>query len=265
MKGSDKWGEGKGPRIELVLGALVVVSLVGVYLLYVGGRGETSVSQGGRTSTVSTTGVNCDSPALPLTAQVVQNDSRYAALTGGLCYNYMGENASGAAAVLYFNYYNGTIVYPCGTSPQELISSQIQAVVSSAGQFASAQVSNQTNLNSAEACGPDTPLVGVVSVEDVESTIPAVPQLNLTLAASTRAPPIVNLTASLTLDGGSQQFKLVAAPSTLAPGQAVSRTEIVLSGVSFSASEVYPLTISGTFDNGQAFSYLVQVQVAQVP
>ena len=265
MKGSDKWGQGKGPRIEIVLAALVVLALLGVYLLYAVGNGLTSGSQAGRVETVSTTGVSCNSAAIPQAAQLVQSDPRFASLSGGACYNYMGENASGGATVFYFNYYNGTIVYPCGTSPQELATSQIQAVVSSSGEVASVQMSDQSSLNAAPPCGPSAPQVEVVSVQDVESTIPAVPQLNVTLAASPAASPIASLDASLTLDGGSQLFQLVSAPSTLAPGHAVSKTEIVLSGVSFSADEVYPMRISGTFANGQAFSYTVHVQVAQVP
>ena len=265
MKGSDKWGQGKGPRTEIVLAALVVLALLGVYFLYTEGSALTSGSQAGRVETVSTTGVNCNSAAIPQAAQVAQNDSRFASLSGGLCYNYVGENQSEGTTVFYFNYYNGTIVYPCGTSPQELATSQIQAIVSSSGEVASVLMSNQSSLNAAAPCGPGAPQVVVASVQDVESTIPAVPQLNVTLAASPAASTIASLSASLTLDGGSQLFQLVAAPSTLAPGHAVSKTEIVLSGVSFSANEVYPMKISGAFANGQTFSYTVHVQVAQVP
>jgi len=51
----------------------------------------------------------------------------------------------------------------------------------------------------------------------------------------------------------------------LAPGSFVSVIEIVLSGVSFGSSEVYPMTISGTLDNGQSFSYVAHVQISHVP
>jgi len=267
MKGSDKWGQGGGPRIPvaIILLALVAVSLVGVYFFFIESSKLSSASQTGEVTTISTTGVNCDSQAMPQTAQLVQSDSRFAALSGDLCYNYMGEGDLGGATVLYFNYYNGTIVYQCGASPQELITSQIQAVMSPSGELTSLQMGNQSAIGAPQQCGPDAPLVGVVSVEDVESTIPAVPQLNLTLAASPGAPPVATLDASLTLDGGSQRFHLVTLPSALAPGKAVSRTEIVLSGISFNADEVYPMTISGTFDNGQAFTYSVHVQIAGVP
>jgi hypothetical protein len=108
--------------------------------------------------------------------------------------------------------------------------------------------------------------VWVVSVDDVESTIPAVPQLNLTLAAS-GGRPMTGLHAVLTLDGGFQTFRFngVTPSSPLKAPRSVSLTEIVLSGVSFSSGEVYPMTISGTFDDGQSFSYVVHVQIAHVP
>jgi len=265
MKGSDKWGQGRGPRIEVVLAALVVIALAGVYFVYSGGSGLTSGSQVGRVETVSTTGISCNSAAMPQAAQLAENDSRFAALSGGLCYNYMGENQSGGATVLYFDYYNGTIAYPCLTSPMDLATSQIQATLSSSAGVTSIQLGNQSALDAVLPCSTSPPAVGVVSVQDVESTIPAVPQLNVTLAASPEASTISSLSASLTLDGGSQLFQLVSAPSTLAPGHAVSKTEIVLSGVSFSADEVYPMKISGNFANGQPFTYTVHVQVAQVP
>ncbi len=266
MKGSDKWGQGGGPsiRIEIILAALVAVTLVGVYFFFVQ-NSRLSSSQTGGVTTVSTTGVNCDSDSMPETAQQVQNNASFEALTGNLCYNFMGENSSESAALLYFDYFNGTIVYPCGDAPQDLITSQIQAAVSSSGHVISVQMGNQSSLNAPQKCGPEAPLVGVVSVEDVESTIPAVPQLNVTIAATPGARTVATLSATLTLDGGTQRFQLVAPPSTLAPGRSVSKTEIILSGISFSADGLYPMTISGTFDNGQSFDYLVHVQIARVP
>jgi hypothetical protein len=266
MPGNDKWRQNDGPaiRLEIILAVVVVVSLVGASLLYIENSRLSSGNQMGGVTSVSTTGVNCDSDAMPLTAQQVQNDSDFVALSGNVCYNYVGENASGDATVLYFDYYNGTIVYPCGSSPRELISSQIQAVVSPSGEVTSVQMGNQSSLSVPPQCSPDAPLVGVASVESVGSLIPAVPQLNVTLVASPDALPVASLSAVLTLDGGSQQFQMVGPPSTLAPGKTVSKTEIV-SNITFNADELYPMRISGTFDNGQAFNYLVHVQIAQVP
>ncbi len=268
MKGSDKWSQGKGPRIEIVLGALVAISLVGVYVFYVVNGGSTSSGQQGNVLTISTTGVRCGSGAMPQMAIQVEQDPRFTALSGGLCYNYNGQFPSGDGNVtLHFNHYNDTILYPCGTSPVEPVASRISAVVeASSGRILSLRMDNQSALNPQEPCGPNSRPVLVVSLQDVESTIPAVPQLNLTLAASKGATPITSLTASLTLDGGLQVFQFGASPTTkLMPGQAISRTEIVPGTLSFRSDEIYPMTISGSLDDGQTFSYTVQVQVAGVP
>jgi hypothetical protein len=203
-------------------------------------------------------------------ALAVEQDANFSALSTGLCYNYYGEAPTGGGSVtdtLLFNYYNGTIVYPCGTSPEELVSSQISAVVdSSTGLILSLQMSNGSALNPRVPCDPNSSPVSVVSVQDVESTIPAVPQLNLTLAANAGARPITKLVASLTLDGGKQVFQFdVSQNARLLPGQASSKIEIVLATVSFNPDEEYPLTISGSFDSGQAFSYSETVQIASIP
>ena len=74
------------------------------------------------------------------------------------------------------------------------------------------------------------------------------------------------LAAKLTLDGGAQTFQFGVTPSSkLLPGQSASSTEIVLGNVPFSGDEVYPLAVSGTFDDGQAFSFQAHVQIEQVP
>ncbi|MDA4118460.1 MAG: hypothetical protein OK455_08975, partial [Thaumarchaeota archaeon] len=225
MKGSDKWGQGKGPRIEVVLGALVGISVLGVYVLYAVNGGFTSTARQGNVITISTTGVQCGSSVTPKLALTVEQDTNFSALSTGLCYNYYGEAPTGGGSVtdtLLFNYYNGTIVYPCGTSPEELVSSQISAVVdSSTGRILSLRMSNGSALNPRVPCDPNSSPVSVVSVQDVESTIPAVPQLNLTLAANAGARPITKLVANLTLDGGKQVFQFdVSQNARLLPGQA---------------------------------------------
>ncbi len=107
----------------------------------------------------------------------------------------------------------------------------------------------------------------MASVSDVESTIPAVPQLNVTLTVPAGGSPVASLKAVLTLDGGSQTFlfRSVTSASPLKPPGSASSTEIVLSNLSFNADEVYPMAVSGTYQDGQAFSYLVHVEIAQVP
>jgi hypothetical protein len=269
MKGSDRWGQegGRAPRIEIVLGALVLISLVGVYF-YIQSSGLTSSSQTGVATTVSTTGIQCSDDSMPQTAQDAEQDPSFANLSNGLCYNYLGESPvpTNSDSSLSFAYYNGTITYPCGTSPQESPASEIQVVVTPEGGVVSAQLASTSASAQPGSCDPSVP-VQVVSVQDVESTIPAVPQLNLTLTASPADAPVTNLRAVLTLDGGSQTFRFssVTSASPLRATRSVSVTEIILSGVSFSADEVYPMTISGAFDNGQTFGYTVHVQIAQVP
>ena len=83
MKGSDKWGQGHGPRKELVLAALVLASAVGVYVFYLQGSQLNSGTPSGEVTTVSTTGAGCD--ILPSLAQMVEQDSRFTDLSGGLC------------------------------------------------------------------------------------------------------------------------------------------------------------------------------------
>ena len=263
MKGSDKWGQGSGPRVEIVLAALVLVSLVGVYFFYLETSGLNSGNQVGVIASVSTTGVACDSSNMPQAAQQAEQDPTFVSLSSGLCYNYVGESSG----VLTFAHYNGTITYPCGDNPLEPPESEILVSINAAQKLTSAKLIGPSEVAPQnETCDVSSP-VGVVSVQDVGSTIPAVPQLNLTLAVTPGGSPLASLRAVLTLYGGSQTFKFgsVTPSSPLTSGKSVSSTEIILSNLSFNANEVYPLTISGTFANGQGFSRQVHVQIAGIP
>ena len=264
-KGSDKWGQGGGPRIrvEIILAALVAVSVIGVYL-YFQSNGLNSGVQIGEVTTISTTGIRCDDSSMPQAAQAVEQDPAFASLSNGLCYNYLGESQ---ASTMTFAYYNGTISYPCGDSPLQLPASEILVNVTGSQRVLSARLVSQSQLGYPhESCGPSVPLE-VVSVADVESTIPAVPQLNVTLTVPLGGSPVATVKAVLALDGGSQTFRFgsVTSGSPLRPPGYVSSTEIILSNLSFNADEVYPMAISGTFMNGQAFSFLVHVEVANFP
>jgi len=264
MKGSDKWGQGGGPkiRVELVLAVLVAASLVGVYL-YVENSGLNSGTQVGTVTTISTTGIGCDDSSMPQAAQAVERDPAFTNLSNGLCYNYLGESQ----AAMTFAHYNGTITYPCGDAPLQSPASEILVNLTASQSVLSAQLLSPSQiLYQHESCGPSIPL-DLLSVADVESTIPAVPQLNVTLAVTPGGSPIASLKAVLTLDGGSQTFRFgsVTSASPLTSRESISSTEIILSNLSFNADEVYPMAVSGTFENGQAFSYLVHVEIAQVP
>jgi hypothetical protein len=265
MKGSDKWGQGGGPgiRVEVILAALVAASLVGIYL-YVESNGLNSGVQVGEVTAISTTGIGCHDGSMPQAAQNVEQDPAFVNLSNGLCYNYIGQTQ---AATMTFAYYNGTIAYPCGDAPLQVPASEILVNVTASQTFLSAKLVSPSQAGyQHEECPPSIPL-GVVSVADVESTIPAVPQLNVTLAVPQGGSPVASLKAVLTLDGGSQTFRFggVTSASPLRSTQAVSSTEIILSNLSFNADQVYPMVVSGTFADGQAFSYLVHVEVAQFP
>jgi len=268
MKGSDKWGQGSGPRVEIVVSVLLAISLVGVAFYYFESSGLTSAGQGVGAATVSTTGITCGSASLPQPALAAERDPSFTGLSKGQCYNFFSQSKSpgGNGSTLTFVHYNGTITYPCGTSPEEIPDSEIQVVVTTSGSVVSAQLVAPSGYHRPGACDPSIPL-WVVAVDDVESTIPAVPQLILTLASAGGARPITGLRAVLTLDGGTQTFPFKGITSTrpLAPDSSASITEIVLSGVSFNSNEIYPMTISGTFDDGQSFSYVVHIQIAHVP
>ena len=264
MKGSDKWGQGGGPRIrvEVVLAALVVATLVGVYF-YIEGHALSSGVQVGTVTAISTTGVQCDDSSMPEAAQAIEQDPTFTGLSGGLCYNYLGESQ----ATMTFANYNGTIAYPCGDAPQQPPASEILVNVTGSQSILLARLLDSSQVGyEQQACGTSVPL-HVASVTDVESTIPAVPQLNVTLSLPAGGASVSSLEAVITLDGGSQTFRFggVTSDSPLRPPGSASSTEIVLPNLSFNADEVYPMAISGKYVDGQAFSYLVHVEIAQVP
>jgi len=264
MKGSDKWGQGGGPRIriEVVLAALVVVTLVGVYF-YLQGNSLNSGVRVGAVTTISTTGVRCDDSSMPQGAQTVEQNRTFTNLSSGLCYNYLGESQT----TMTFAYFNGTIAYPCGDAPLQSPASEIVVNITAPQSVLSARLLNSSQIGyQHEPCGSSLPL-DVLSVADVESTIPAVPQLNVTLSIPAGGSSVASLQAVLTLDGGSQTFRFgsVTSSSPLRSPGSISSTEIILSNLSFNANEVYPMAISGTYGDGQAFSYLVHVEIAQIP
>ena len=264
MKGSDKWGTGSGPRIELVVGALLVISVLGVYLVISDERGLTAGPQSGTVATITTTGVGCDSDGLPSNAQQVEQDTAFTNLSDGTCYNYLGETSD----VMTFASYNGTIIYECGDTPLQVPQSEIEVEVAGAQNVTGARMVTAPSATeqTSGSCDPSIP-VDVVSVQDDESTIPAVPQLNVTLAVPAGAESIASLQAILTLDGGSQKFEFggVSAKAALGPAMAASSTEIIDSNISFNQNEVYPMTVSGTFVGGQTFSFEAHVEIAHVP
>ena len=56
-----------------------------------------------------------------------------------------------------------------------------------------------------------------------------------------------------------------ASPLLLAPQGVDVSAVVIVTGLNFTADQVYPMTLEGTLGNGQTFDYTVQIQVADVP
>jgi hypothetical protein len=179
-----------------VVAVLLAISLLGVAFYYFETSGLTSTGQAAGIATVSTTGIPCGSESLTQAVQAAMRDPNFTALSNGRCYNFLGQPGSAGdnRSILTFVHYNGTITYPCGTSPEQLPDSEIQVVVTVSGNLVSARLVAPSGSHQPGACDLSIP-VRVVAVDDVESTIPAVPQLNLTLASAAGARPITALRA----------------------------------------------------------------------
>jgi hypothetical protein len=270
-KRSNKSSESRGLRVRMLVVVLVVALLVGTALFFVESNASASGGQPGLITTVAATGVSCDDPSMPQAAQQVEQEAAFANLSDGHCYDYLGENTTGeaGATVLSFAYYNGTLVYPCGVSPLEVPQSVVQYTVANGQAGGSLRVFNSSALPEGfyprGPCSPDEP-VRVLAMTDVGSLIPAVPQLNLTVSSPVGPARVTSLAAVLTLNGGTQSFEFggISPSRPLQQGVPVSVVEIV-SGLNFSSDQVYPMTLKGTLSNGQDFSYLVQVQIADIP
>lgn len=263
MKGSENWG--KGPPLRMPMAAVIVVVLavtaVGVYYFYTQ-QSALVTESAGEVTTVTTTGIGCADAALPEGPDAIEGTPLFANLSAGLCYNYMGSTPSTAT----FAYYNGSVSYPCGDNPLQTPASQILIYLDGSGAPTSGELIPNPQSDVPGGCDPSLPL-WVVTVSDVESTIPAVPQLNVTLAVPAGGQPVSGLRAVLTLDGGAQTFLFggVTRANPLSPGSAASSTQIILTGLNFSSDKVYPMAVSGTLADGTPFSEHVHVQIENVP
>ncbi len=207
----------------------------------------------------------------PAVQQIEQNPA-FVALTGGLCYPYTGNSYGSSQGEnltsFFFNEYNGTIFYPCGTFPAKLVVSMIAVgTIFNANKIdgiTSMELENDLGDLNQYSCPGGTSLPVVVdSVTLVPPYTPAGPTIQVTLSASGEQTPITNLTAVLSLTGKNQTFEFsgVSASSPLLEGQLASQTETVVGPVSVDTNATYPMTIEGSFQDGQTFSYPVTVQV----
>jgi hypothetical protein len=259
-------------RTEITIGVVVLI-VAAAALIYAanaqGGEtyGSPTTAQG--VSTISAPGYSCGDPRIPTVVQQVENSSQFVQLSQGNCYNYMGASYGGdqgsSVPEYTFNYYNGTVFYPCGTFPAELVTSQIQVAVPGNGTISSGstfQFNNDTSmLNVNSGCGPDLPPVGVVSAATIIITVPALQELNITLSTASSPSAITSLTALLITPGANDTIAFTGiTPSTPAkPGSTVSQTHLMGVPVTVITGGIYSMSIQGSYSNGQSFSYVVQV------
>lgn len=246
---------------------LAVLAIIAIVLVYAFATFE-SLGSGRQVQAnyLTAPGTPCTDPTLPSNITNVEQSAAFVEASGGLCYNYIEGQTVGSGATnqtLVFNYYNGTVIYPCGTFPAELIASQMDVAVSPAFAVEYIQLNtNASSLNDTYDCGANPPAAGVVSVQYIEVTIPALPEVNVTLYSPTGGQPVTGLKAVLTLAGSNYTISFgVSQSSPLLPGQSTSAIQVVNQAVT-NTTQIYPMRISGTFLDGPAFVYQVQVVIA---
>jgi len=211
--------------------------------------------------------------------QQIEQDPAYLALANKLCYSFTqneyGESQGQSLTTFIFNQYNGTVFYPCGTFPANFTTSQIQVTVfnGTTTVISSMWLDNETASLNVYSCPLATTPVWVHSVSIVPPYTPAGPTVEVTLRANLGQKPITNLTAVLGLTGREQSqsqtqtFRFVnfSASNPLLAGQLAFQTETIVGPVTIYPNHLYSMNISGTFQNGQAFSYDVQVEIVSGP
>jgi hypothetical protein len=254
--------------LESTLGVVLVlcVSAALIYAAYgLDSVATTTTTLQSGVSTISEPGYPCDDvTAIPSAAAEEEASAQFAQLSQGLCYNFVSENQTdGQASVGYtFNYYNGSVVYPCGTAPAELVVSQIRASDNgSAPGQPMFQFSNDTGaLNPSGGCGSDLPPVAVVSAEISDVTIPAVPELNLTMSTEFAPQPVSSVTAVLISSvNETVHFAKVTHSSPASPGSVIYQLDIINGKVSLASGGLYRMQIEGSYSDGETFSYVAEV------
>ncbi len=270
MAMKDGVRRGRRTKAAVVLTSVVVIIAAVALGNVLGGGGGPRLSSTATVGSLTSAGVACTDPSLSATAAQAEGDPRFTQLSDGLCYSFVGTGDSAVggsdiAALYTFDYYNGSVIYPCGTFPQALVVSQIQAEVVANGSRSvvqSAELVNDTaSLNSATGCGPDRPPVSVVSAQLVEVTIPAVLEVNLTLDAPSPPQPVTALKAVILVPGANQtiEFSGVTPRNPLSAGRSASQISIITGPAGFTAGEVFEMAIEGKYQGGQSFEYTVEI------
>lgn len=204
------------------------------------------------------------------TVQQIEQNPVFTALTNGNCYTfsltYYGESQGQSLTTFVFNQYNGTIFYPCGTFPAQLIVSQMQVTLAAGAdgvqETSSMWLDNQTSSLDVYNCPLSVTPVWVHSVELVPSLTAAGQTIAVALMAAPEQADITNLTATILLAGGNVTFSFGASPSNpLQAGQPTSQAETIIAPASMSAGSTYQMTIEGSFQNGQPFNYAVEIEI----
>ena len=259
-------GLGRWKRIgALVSVVLVAVVLIAAYSAHTFDTGGSSASTTTTVEAVASPGTACTDPSLPATVVQVEEDPKFVGLSDGLCYSFLGADSTGTTAEYTFDYYNGSVVYPCGNLPEELVVSQIRAQVVATGTQSTVQSvlldNDSSSLNAPGDCGATSPVVSVVGVQLVEVTIPAVLDVNVTLDARPADQPITSLSVVIMLPGANQTigFGRVTKGTPLLPGRSVSQISILGGIPNLVEGGVYAMTIEGQYQDGQSFEYSVQI------
>ncbi|MDA4112857.1 MAG: hypothetical protein OK474_02305 [Thaumarchaeota archaeon] len=265
MKGDVRRGRTTALFV-VVLFAVILVVAYSAYPVGVGGPPASTTA----VETVVSPGIACTDPSLSPDVVQVEANPKFLGLSDGLCYSFLGADRSGTGGqstttVYTFDYYNGSVVYPCGNLPRELVVSQIRAQVVANGTqpiVQTAQLDNDSSsLNARSDCGGSPLAVSVVEAELVVVTIPAVLEVNLTLDARSAAQPITSLSVVVAFPGADQtiEFDGVTSGTPLLPGRSVSQISIVSGIPTLVEGGVYGMTIEGHFRDGQPFEYAVQI------
>lgn len=254
----------------LVVVALFAIVLLATYSLHPIDMGGPSASATATVETVASPGTACTDPSLSATVVQVEENPQFVGLSDGLCYSFLGTDSAstgeqGTTTTYTFDYYNGSVVYPCGNLPDELVVSQIQVQVVGNGTqpiVQSARLDNDSSsLNARSDCGASSPAVSVVGAQLVEVTIPAVLEVNLTLDARSATQPITSLSVVIMFPDANQTigFDGVTTGTPLLPDRSVSQISILSGLPSFVEGGVYGMTIEGQYQDRQPFQYSVQI------
>ena len=126
----------------------------------------------------------------------------------------------------------------------------------------SVQLDNDlASLNARDDCGASPGTVSAVGAQIVVPTIPTVLEVTLTPDTRFASQPITGLSAVIALRGADQTigFDGVTLGTPLLPDRSASRLRTLSGLPTLLEGGVYGMTMEGQFQDGQPFSYAVQI------